>query len=1031
MKHNCLSIAVAVVLTAILPSCKQGFSRARLEAPLRETVLATAEADLGRAPVTVTAFRCERSCGGPHDFYSEGDYWWPNPDDPDGPYIRRDGESNPENFSEHRRAMFELSRMTGNFASAWILTGDGRYAAAAERHLRAWFMDPETRMNPSLLYAQAIKGVVTGRGIGIIDTIHLIEVAQAALRLGEAGAISGECLEACRSWFRDYLEWMDTHPYGVKERNAQNNHGTWWYAQAASFALLTGDEAMLERCRVAYKERFLPESMAPDGSFPLELSRTKPYFYSIFQLKALALLCHILSTPDDDLWAYTTPDGKCMRKGLDYMLPYIIDKESWPHQRDVSHWEGWPVAVPAYVLAWAHWGDERYYKAWAPFDHFSPDEEIQRATAVRNPLIWLPLSSLELWTPVSNAVQDRMQEPKLADVRLEGAVGKKMDTFFQQRIFSDFARNTVMQEAEEAFKNRVDDVVRAPIGYWQGEFWGKLMIGASRVAQYKNDPGFTRYVREEAHRLLCYQDADGYLGTYADKAYVTAPDLQKARETMGWDCDWCWNLWCRKYTMWGLLMAYEATGDRSLVTAAARSMDQEISMLDSLGLKLWQTGTPHFAGLPSCSVLKPLLQLYRYTGYRRYLSLAREIVAHWDSPDGACPNLIANAFSGRPVSDWYPNPFSWAKAYEMMSCLDGLLEYYRVTGEERPLEAVERIQELLWTHERNPLQSVGYNDQFGGGATHINGISEPCDAIHWMRLNHDLFLITGNPHYVDVMELTFFNAFLAGVFRDGKWGARGVRTEGRHLVAHNQALMEHSHCCVNNIPRGFMDVAQTLVSRDAEGTVYINWYSDSRSAIDGVRVQVTGNYPVGGEVAVQVETSAPLKVRLRVPAWAAGGRMTVDGVAAQPGWFETSIGGPHCFRIHFDLTPIVANSDKPAVERYAADDKRITKWNSNGNDADITALTRSTPMAQVFRGPLLLAKCKRVGDSEAEIFTKKSINRQGYTCTADALDNENVWGAWLLTLSNGKERFRVKASDYASSGDEELPRGANAFSVFF
>ena len=274
------------------------------------------------------------------------------------------------------------------------------------------------------------------------------------------------------------------------------------------------------------------------------------------------------------------------------------------------------------------------------------------------------------------------------------------------------------------------------------------------------------------------------------------------------------------------------------------------------------------------------------------------------------------------------------------------------------------------------------------------------------------------------------DAFLAAC-KDGKWGARTVRGCGKHEYAHMQAFMRYNHCCVNNIPRGFMDVAQTLVSRDAEGTVYINWYSDSRSAIDGVRVQVTGNYPVGGEVAVQVETSAPLKVRLRVPAWAAGGRMTVDGVAAQPGWFETSIGGPHCFRIHFDLTPIVANSDKPAVERYAADDKRITKWNSNGNDADITALTRSTPMAQVFRGPLLLAKCKRVGDSEAEIFTKKSINRQGYTCTADALDNENVWGAWLLTLSNGKERFRVKASDYASSGDEELPRGANAFSVFF
>ncbi len=1029
MKHNCLSLAVAVVLTAILPSCKQGFSQRRLEAPIRQQVLVTAEADLGREPVTVTAFRCERSCGGPHDFYSEGDYWWPNPDDPDGPYIRRDGESNPENFSEHRRAMFELSRMTGNFASAWILTGDGRYAAAAERHLRAWFMDPETRMNPSLLYAQAIKGVVTGRGIGIIDTIHLIEVAQAALRLGEAGAISGECLEGCRAWFRAYLEWMDTHPYGVKEREAQNNHGTWWYAQAASFALLTGDEAMLERCRVAYKERFLPESMAPDGSFPLELSRTKPYFYSIFQLKALALLCHILSTPDDDLWAYTTPDGKCMRKGLDYMLPYIIDKESWPHPRDVSHWEGWPVAVPAYVLAWAHWGDERYYKTWAPFDHFSPDEEIQRATAMRNPLIWLPLSSLEPWSPVENAVTDLMQEPKLADVRLEGAVGKKMDTFFQQRIFSDFARNTVMQEAEDAFQNRVDDVVRAPIGYWQGEFWGKLMISAARVAQYTADPSFTRYVREEANRLLRYQDSDGYLGTYRDKAYVTAPDPQRAREVMGWDCDWCWNLWCRKYTVWGLLMAYEATGDRSLVAAAARSMDQEMAMLDSLGLKIWQTGTPHFVGLPSCSVLKPLLQLYRYTGYDRYLTLAREIVHHWDGPDAEMPALVANAFSGKPVAEWYPNPVSWAKAYEMMSCLDGLLEYYRVTGETRILEAVRNIQQLLWTYERNPLQSVGYNDQFAGAAGMLNGISEPCDAIHWMRLNHDLFLITGDPQYVDVMELTFFNAFLAGVFRDGKWGARGVRSEGRHLVAHGQALMEHSHCCVNNMPRGFMDVAQTLVSCSSDGAVCINWYSDASARMDGVSVHVTGNYPVGEDVRVTVESPEPRTLRFRIPAWSA--RSTVDGNPASAGWYETRVEGSHCFTLRFDMSPRIVDSTNPAVDAYgpAAEDFRVRKWVSS--QEDIVPLTRTQPMALVFRGPLLLAKSKALGSRETEIFTQAGIHQGGYGVTAEPIGGAPVWGAWQLSFSNGQHAFRTKVCDYGSAGDRELPPGAREFSIWF
>ena len=377
-----------LVLAVVAAGCSPRTSIRPLVAPLKDHILAQADTDYGTPPVTVTAFSCPRSAGGIHDFYSEGDYWWPDPQNPDGPYIRRDGESNPDNFSEHRHAMVDFSIIVGNFASAWLLTGDGRYAAAAESHLRAWFLDPDTRMNPSLLYAQAIKGVATGRGIGIIDTIHLIEVAQTVRRFSEAGAISEECAAGCKEWFAEYLSWMTTHPYGIKEMNAKNNHGTWWFAQAAAFASLAGDEAMLEKCRTAYKERFLPGTMDPDGSFPQELARTKPYNYSIFQLEAMVFLCHTLSTPKDDLWSYTT-DGRSIRKGLDFLLPYVIDKDSWPYAHDVSHWEEWPVALPSFALAWSHFRDRRYLKAWLPFDHFPTDEEIRRNIPLRNPLIWL------------------------------------------------------------------------------------------------------------------------------------------------------------------------------------------------------------------------------------------------------------------------------------------------------------------------------------------------------------------------------------------------------------------------------------------------------------------------------------------------------------------------------------------------------------------------------------------------------------------------------------------------------------------
>lgn len=243
-------------------------------------------------------------------------------------------------------------------------------------------------MNPSLLYAQAIKGRVTGRGIGIIDTIHLVEVARSIRRLDEGGALSEECAGECKKWFREYLDWMNNHEYGIAEKAAKNNHGTWWFVQAAAFASLVEDEAILEECRETYKNRFLKDTMASDGSFPQETARTKPYNYSIFQLEAMVMLCQILSTPEDDLWSFTTEDGKNIRLALDFMLPYIVNKESWPFPHDISHWEEWPVAISSFALAWKHFGDKAYLKAWEPYDHFPSNDEIRRNIAIRNPLIW-------------------------------------------------------------------------------------------------------------------------------------------------------------------------------------------------------------------------------------------------------------------------------------------------------------------------------------------------------------------------------------------------------------------------------------------------------------------------------------------------------------------------------------------------------------------------------------------------------------------------------------------------------------------
>ncbi|WP_241738885.1 alginate lyase family protein [Pontibacter beigongshangensis] len=356
---------------------------------LRAQVLKEAAWALVQEPETVTAAVAERSAGGRHDFYSEGDYWWPDPENQDGPYLQRDGMTNPDNFVAHREAMIRFSRIVGALASAYKITGDATYAKHAFRHLSAWFVDPETLMNPSLNFAQAIKGRVTGRGIGIIDTIHLMEVAQGVLVMENAPGVDQVIVDAIRNWFREYTIWLTTHPYGHEEMNWKNNHATCWAMQVASFARLTGDRQLLSFCRSRYKDILLPNQMATDGSFPLELARTKTYGYSLFNLDAMTMLVYLLSDSSYNLWEYTTPDGKSIQKGIAFLYPYVAQKSKWPFARDVMYWEHWPVAQPFLLFGAKELNHKAMFKTWKNLEHAPREAEIIRNLPIRNPLIWL------------------------------------------------------------------------------------------------------------------------------------------------------------------------------------------------------------------------------------------------------------------------------------------------------------------------------------------------------------------------------------------------------------------------------------------------------------------------------------------------------------------------------------------------------------------------------------------------------------------------------------------------------------------
>lgn len=355
----------------------------------RRRVLPAARWYLHEKPVTVTAFRCPRSAGGPHDYYSEGDYWWPDPKHPDGPYIRRDGMSNPANFDAHRHALIRLSVQEAALAAAWALSRDRRFAEHAALHLRAWFLDPATRMNSNLQYAQAIHGITRGRGIGIIDTIHLVEVAQSIPLLERAGVLSQNEQDGLLAWFRDYLHWMITSKNGHDERSAKNNHGTCWVMQAAEFARLTGNDAVVRDCRDRYRSVLLPHQMAADGSFPLELHRTKPYGYSLFNLDAMAAVCQILSDRDNDLFAFRLPDGRGLEKGIEFMAPYIADKKTWPYPPDVMYFADWPVRQVSLLFGGRAYHRPEWLALWSRLNPDPAIEEILRNKPIRQPVLWV------------------------------------------------------------------------------------------------------------------------------------------------------------------------------------------------------------------------------------------------------------------------------------------------------------------------------------------------------------------------------------------------------------------------------------------------------------------------------------------------------------------------------------------------------------------------------------------------------------------------------------------------------------------
>src|SRR6266481_1190024 len=301
--------------------------------------------------------------GDKHDYMSQGPYWWPNPATANGlPYVRRDGERNPEiaKLSDHdnRERVQKASRA---LALAFYLTGDESYAARAALLLRTWFLDPATRMNPNLNFGQGVPGITNGRGTGIIDTVGLTDVVDAVGLLAGSQNWTANDQKGMEKWFGDYLDWLQQSSNGRDEAAAKNNHGTFYDVQVADFALFVGrPELAREVIKQSQQERLASQVMR-DASHPLESARTKGIIYSVFNLRALMELAMLGERADVKMWDFHTADGRSIRHALDFLLPYAAGEKKWEHQQ-ITEFKPQEL-VPSLLKAAVKFQSQDYEKA--------------------------------------------------------------------------------------------------------------------------------------------------------------------------------------------------------------------------------------------------------------------------------------------------------------------------------------------------------------------------------------------------------------------------------------------------------------------------------------------------------------------------------------------------------------------------------------------------------------------------------------------------------------------------------------------
>jgi len=374
------------------PASKSG-TRPDVASIDHDRIIAAATRYLTQPVTPLTTLPAKQSPGTSHDFYSEAEDYWADSTSPQGPYIQRPGPPNPNAFVAHRDALLSLSLYVPALTAAFVLTHDDQYAKQAIAHLHAWFIDPATSMTPSLQYAQVIPPANTGRLEGLVEAVHLAEVAQSIPFLANSEALVPPDLAILQKWFFDYLDWLTSSRLAGLARDQKNHHGSSWLLQAAACASLNlKDDRPLTTLRHQFRTVTIRAQIQADGSFLHELTLPNPYRLSLFNLDMLAAICVLLSTRFESVWDYELQDGPGMRVALAHHFPFILNRGTWLYRADATHFNDLPIRPPSLLFAARAYSRPEYADLWKTLPPDTTIPELQRTFPIRQPLLWVTRS---------------------------------------------------------------------------------------------------------------------------------------------------------------------------------------------------------------------------------------------------------------------------------------------------------------------------------------------------------------------------------------------------------------------------------------------------------------------------------------------------------------------------------------------------------------------------------------------------------------------------------------------------------------